>query len=107
MPDHMHGLFESLADDCNFKKFANMFKQRSAFQYRRDSREVLWQEGYFDRVIRREEATLDVVTYIIRNPVDAGLCGQPGEYPYLGSGLYSLSELCTAIGAQPSQRWRP
>jgi hypothetical protein len=33
-------------------------------------------KGYFDRVLRDEEATLDVVSYIVLNPVKAGLCDE-------------------------------
>jgi hypothetical protein len=35
MPDYFPGLFESLAVDCSFTRVASMFKQRTAFEYRR------------------------------------------------------------------------
>ena len=107
MPDHFHGLLESLADDCSFTRFANMFKQRTAFEYRRLSGEALWQDSYFDRVIRSDESTLDVVAYVLGNPVRAGLCLHPGAYPFVGSSMYSMSELCTATQSRKSDRWRP
>jgi hypothetical protein len=52
--------------------------------------------GYFDRVLRREEATLAVVRYVLLNPVRAGLCVEPSEYPLLGSSQYAVSELAAA-----------
>src|SRR5712692_12026960 len=64
MRDHFHGLFESTAPDRDFRKFVAMFKQRTAFAHKRAAGEILWQRGYFDRVLRCEEATLDVVAYI-------------------------------------------
>jgi hypothetical protein len=56
----------------------------------------LWQDGYFDRVLRHEEATLDVLRYIILNPVRGGLCTDPTEYALVGSGRYSVSDLMIA-----------
>lgn len=100
MPDHFHGLFESLACDCQFTKFVNMFKQRSAFRYGRSHCRRLWQEGYFDRVLRDTESTLDVVAYILANPVRAGLCDEPRAYPHVGSSVYAIEDLCEAVGGR-------
>jgi putative transposase len=100
MPDHFHGLFEATGSDCDFAKFACMFKQRSVFAQKRRTGSKLWQDGYFDRVLRREEATLDVVAYILENPVRAGLCTDPRQYPFLGSSVYSVEELFEAVGAR-------
>ena len=107
MPNHFHGLFESLAADCQFIKFANMFKQRTAFSHRRSCGKALWQAGYFDRVIRRAESTMDVAAYILENPVKASLCAEPREYPFIGSSLYSVDELCDAVAGRPSDWRRP
>jgi putative transposase len=107
MKDHFHGLFESLALDCEFTKFVGMFKQGTAFQHKRSSGQKLWQEGYFDRVLRRDESTLDVIAYILANPVRAGLCAEPRDYPFSGSSVYSVGELCDAIAGRPSVEWRP
>src|SRR2546430_4981997 len=93
MRDHFHGLFESTAPDCDFRRFASMFKQRAAFAHKRARGALLWQRGYFDRVLRCEEATLDVVAYILANPVRAGLCRDSRDYPFSGSTLYSASDL--------------
>jgi putative transposase len=101
MPDHFHGLFEATAAECDLEKFACMFKQRSAFAHKRRTGKKLWQEGYFDRVLRREEATLDVVAYILENPVRAGLCTDPREYPFIGSSVYSVEELIESVSARP------
>jgi REP element-mobilizing transposase RayT len=113
MRDHVHGLFESTAPDCDFRKFASMLKQRSAFAHKNATSEKLWQDGYFDRVLRREEATLDVVAYILENPVEAGLCRDSRDYPFIGSTLYSVEDLHDAVAARSRDRvsvaviWRP
>jgi len=107
MPDHFHGIFESLADDCCFTKFANMVKQRTAFEYRRLYGEALWQDSYFDRVIRSDESSWDVVAYVLANPCRAGLCESAIQYSFSGSSLYSLADLCAATQSLGSSKWRP
>jgi putative transposase len=41
----------------------------------------LWQKGYHDRAIRREEDLLAVARYIVANPLRAGLVKRVGDYP--------------------------
>ena len=53
----------------------------------------LWQDGFYDHVLRREEDSLAIAAYIVANPVRAGLVKSVTEYPYSGSALYSLHEL--------------
>ena len=101
MPDHMHGLFESIREDADFLKFAAMFKQRSTFEFKQVKGKRLWQEGFYDRILRDDESTLTVAAYIIQNPVRGGLCNDPRTYPFLGSSRYSIAELIDAIA------WRP
>jgi len=83
-----------------------MFKQRSGFAHKQATRRQLWQKGYFDRLLRDDDTTLDVIAYIIANPVRAGLCDDPKAYPYLGSTKYSIDELLDAVGSRPDS-WRP
>jgi hypothetical protein len=72
-----------------------------AFYFRQEHRRRLWQEGYFDRVLRNEEATLDAVRDIVLNPMKAGLCADPRDYLLSGSTRYHASELLTA------RPWKP
>jgi REP element-mobilizing transposase RayT len=106
MKDHIHGLFEGLAEDCVFTKFVAMFKQRSGYLVSANHSRKLWQDGYFDHVLRVEEATLDVIAYILMNPVRAGYCSDPREYPFLGSSAYSIDDLCDAVSAR-ADGWQP
>jgi len=66
----------------------------------------MWQYGYFDRVLRRDEATLNVVAYILANPVRAGLCRDSRDCAFVGSTLYSVADLHDAIASRPVT-WRP
>jgi hypothetical protein len=47
---------------------------------------------------------LDVVSYIVLNPVKAGLCADASAYPLLGSSRYEVSELLTATEWDPVTR---
>jgi len=101
MPDHFHGLFEGTSPDSDVRKFVCMFKQRSAFAHKRLTGGNLWQDGYHDRMRRREEATRDVVAYILENPVRAGLCTDYRQYPFSGSSVYSMEELIDLVSTRP------
>ena len=55
-------------------KFARVAKQRTGYAYRRISIDSLWQKGYFEHVLRDDEAMSDAAKYILANPVRGGLC---------------------------------
>ena len=100
MPDHLHALVEGLEDRSDFQKFAAMIKQRTSFAYRR-SETQLWQEGYYDHVLRDAESQIGVAAYIVNNPTRAGLCTKISDYPWLGSDRYTLDELIEAVQLDP------
>jgi REP-associated tyrosine transposase len=101
MPDHLHALVAGASEYSDAKRCVAVFRQRSGFRHRQRTGERLWQEGYFDRHLRKEDNTLDVVSYIVANPVRSGLCRTVCEYPYSGSGRYELSDLVDAV------QWKP
>jgi len=101
MPDHLHTLLAGTAVTSNLKACANRFRRRAGKDYRRLHTGRLWQEGYFDRSLRSSDAIIDVVAYILNNPVRAGLCRAPGEYPFSGSDRYTLEDLASAV------QWKP
>jgi len=43
-----------------------------------------WQEGFFDHVLRSAESYAQKWEYVRMNPVRAGLCGKPEDWPYQG-----------------------
>ena len=42
----------------------------------------LWQDGYYERVLRKSEDVLAIIDYILDNPVRAGLVSRPLDYPF-------------------------
>lgn len=97
MPDHAHLLVEGLDDSSDLRRLAKLMKQHSGAAHAMRTGQRLWQEGYYDRVLRQEEDAKYVARYILDNPVRAGLAKSPGEYPYLGSDVWTLEELLGSV----------
>jgi putative transposase len=97
MPDHLHVLVEGLQESSDLEAFAKHFKQLTGFRYKRATGRRLWQEGYYDRVLRKDEDLEDAARYVLGNPVRAGLVQHPLDWPHLATERYSLRELLTGV----------
>ena len=93
MPDHVHLLVEGTQSQSDLRRFVKRTKQSSAQVYSHMNDGRLWNEGYHDRVLRKETDVREVARYIVWNPVRAGLTTTPSQYPYLGSDILSIEEL--------------
>jgi REP element-mobilizing transposase RayT len=93
MPDHIHAIVIAHAETSNLERFVRVAKQRSGYAFRQVTGRRLWQESYFDRTVRNVQELPSLVEYMIRNPVRAGLVGDPADYAYWGSERYSREEL--------------
>ena len=93
MPDHLHALLTGRSESGDAGKAMAVFRRQSGFHYKRRCSRRLWQDGYFDRVLRKEEQTAVVVRYLLANPVRAGLVDDPGTYEHSGASDYTLAEL--------------
>jgi hypothetical protein len=74
-----------------------MVKQRSAGDCAQTHHQRLWQEGYFERVLRESDDGKALARYIIHNPVRAGLVTTPADYRFLGSDVWTLTELLESV----------
>lgn len=83
MEDHLHLLIRGTSEDSNFISTMTLLRQRTALAYRRARGERLWQDGYFERVLRPTDDVFDVIRYICENPARAGLSVERTEYPYV------------------------
>jgi putative transposase len=93
MPDHAHLLVHGQSERSNLPRFVKRAKQSSGQIYARAVKEPLWQDSYYDHVVRPEESLDGIACYIIENPVRAGLARSPFDYPFVGSATWSLEEL--------------
>ena len=81
MPDHFHWLVE--LQNTQLPTLMARTKSRIAVLLNRSlgRQGPVWQHGYHDRAIRKEEDLQTVARYIIANPLRAGLVAKVGDYP--------------------------
>lgn len=77
MPDHFHWMMV-LGEGRSLSQVVKMYKNRTA----RMLGGRIWQTGFHDRAIRREEDLLPVARYVVANPVRAGIVKSVREYSY-------------------------
>ncbi len=77
MPDHLHWLLQ-LGESESLSKVMLRVKGRSG----RLCGSAVWQKGFHDHALRKEESIKDVARYIVANPLRAGLVRSLRDYPY-------------------------
>jgi putative transposase len=97
MPDHIHMLVEGARADSDLRRFVKVSKQHSGAAYALRNAEPLWQEGYYERVLREEDDSKSIARYILNNPVRAGFVEHPLEYPHSGSDRWTMAELIESM----------
>jgi putative transposase len=81
MPDHLHWLFE-LTGQVELQRVIATVKRHSARQINKHlgRRGAIWQPGYHDHCVRREEDLRAIARYVVMNPVRAGLVSSVRAY---------------------------
>jgi REP element-mobilizing transposase RayT len=83
MPDHLHWLLR--LDTGTLSRVVGDFKANAAKAVNRrcaTSGSALWQPGFHDHALRRDEDLLQVARYIVATPIRAGLARYVGDYPH-------------------------
>jgi REP element-mobilizing transposase RayT len=93
MPDHAHLLVEGLTATSDLRRFVKSAKERSGRAYRIRADARLWQEGYFERVLRDDADARRYAKYIVTDPVRSGLVAKVTDYQFVGSTEWTLEEL--------------
>jgi len=83
MPDHVHWMLQ-LKGDVDLNSIVQMVKSVSAHALNRqlERRGSIWQKGFHDHALRREEDIRCAARYIIANPVRAGLVESVRDYSH-------------------------
>ena len=100
MPDHLHMLLLGTRADADLCSFVKDIKQRTAFEYSRDAGGSIWQDGFHDHVLRRDEEIAVVACHLLMNPVRARLVEDPLAWPFMGSQRYDLRDLFSSVGTR-------
>jgi putative DNA methylase len=83
MPNHVHALLTPIhphdLSDIIFSWKSYTAQQGNRLLGRKGK---FWSEDYFDRFIRDERHYWTALSYIATNPVKAGLCSRPEEWPW-------------------------
>jgi putative transposase len=93
MPEHVHLLVLATSETSDLRAFVHSVKQRTAYYYKQSHAATLWQEGYYEHVLRDDEATLATAKYILENPVRAGLVAEPRDHAFAGSLVLDAEQL--------------
>ncbi len=88
MPNHLHWLF-TLQNNSSLADIMRSVKGRSARQIQQirrnrnevEDNQVLWQKGYHDHAVRKEEDIQKIARYIVANPLRAGIVNNIANYP--------------------------
>ena len=80
MPDHLHWLL-TLTSTAPLGRVVGSVKSVVAHAARRP----IWQKGFHDHALRKEEDVVGIARYIVRNPVRAGIVTRAGLYPHWDS----------------------
>ena len=83
MPDHIHAVIQ-LGRDQTLPKVMHSLKTFTARKINKQRGEpsTVWQEGYYDRGIRKDESLNEIIRYCYENSVRQGLVKQAKDYPY-------------------------
>lgn len=94
MPDHLHLFARPALEAKSLTGWMKTWKSLSARRLKSlwRSAPALWQDDYFDRYLRSAENYRNKWDYVAENPVRAGLCKQPDDWPWKGR-LFDLTFL--------------
>lgn len=77
MPDHLHWLMQ-LNGEITLPRVVKSMKSQAA----KAIGQPIWQAGYYDHAIRKDEDIQNIARYIVANPIRAGLVKSVGDYPH-------------------------
>ena len=83
MPDHFHWLVQ-ITGDRSLSSCVNVVKSRTTREIHSKGRfrGTVWQRGFHDRALRREDDLAVAARYIVANPLRAGLVRSVRDYPH-------------------------
>ncbi len=83
MPNHVHILIDCL-DTCPLDQIIRSWKNFTAREINLRLKRVgrFWNHDYYDRLIRDDDHLARARRYIRMNPVKAGLCQNPEDWPF-------------------------
>ena len=86
MPDHVHFFCRAELDATSLAIFMQKWKEWSSKRMTREQKVAgrVWQEEFFDHVLRSSESYSQKWDYVKENPVRAGLVQKSDDWPFQG-----------------------
>ena len=83
MPNHVHSLMTRF-EDYELREIIHSHKSYMAHEANKIRQRTgkFWFDDYFDRYIRNEKHFYKAIEYLENNPVKAGLCEKPSDWPF-------------------------
>jgi len=85
MPNHVHLVVDARRDRLSAAMHRLLGIHAQRFNRRHGRRGHLFGDRFWTQLVRSEEHLAATCGYVVHNPVRAGLCGHPGEWPWGGS----------------------
>jgi putative DNA methylase len=97
MPNHVHVVLE-IGEGHSLQDIVHSWKSYTAKEANRllGRTGAFWMADYYDRFVRDERHLASVRTYVRENPVKAGLCRHPEDWPWSSAGC---APGCAAVSA--------
>lgn len=86
MPEHVHFFAAAEVDAKRLSKFMQAWKQWTSKRMARELKlsATIWQEEFFDHILRSGESYSQKWQYVRENPVRAGFVASADEWPFQG-----------------------
>ncbi len=93
MPDHLHWLAQ--LRQGTLASLMSRLKSRSTLGINRVGVTAgpVWQRGYHDQALRREDDLKHLARYVVANPIRAGIVDSASDYPFWGASWRCEDEL--------------
>jgi REP element-mobilizing transposase RayT len=85
MPDHLHFFCApSRTDAPELAGWMRWWRTQVTLGWPRQNEKPIWQRDFWDTQLRSHESCDEKWEYVKQNPVRAGLCRTPEDWPFLG-----------------------
>ncbi len=85
MPEHLHLLCAPRNPDAPLERWMRFWKSLSSRRWPRPEEHPIWQRGYWDTQLRRNESYEEKWEYMRHNPVRRRLVTRPEDWPFAGT----------------------
>ena len=97
MPDHVQLMLEAGSPESRLGNLMSAWKQRTGEMHERFTGSKLWQNGYYDRELTRDDDRLVLIAGLLSSPLRAGLVSDLRRYRFWGSGVWNRDQLLAAL----------